>query len=157
MKGGTLGFILDNFPKCERKQKPTDEQYVIGCPSYGIDYCTKAFCVSKSGGSYVMWNQMDHLTCKRFIGFPSYGIDYCTKDFCVSKSGGSYVMWNQMDHLTCKRFIEDTTSRGFMMKVRLQITHQRWPIIIFVLFAFIIFFGMEVGFPVFWFRQHKVC
>ena len=46
-KGEDLGIILANVLKCEKNWRPTADQFVIQCPSYGIDDCSKNFCVSK--------------------------------------------------------------------------------------------------------------
>ena len=43
---GYLVVILADVPKCERNWKPTEDQYVIEGPSYGIDDFDKTFLVS---------------------------------------------------------------------------------------------------------------
>ena len=64
--------------------------------------------------------------------------------FLSWRSSGTYVLWTHTDNLTFKPFIGDTSSRGPTKKIKLQITHWRWPIIISVTFIGIIFFGVEV-------------
>ena len=44
--GTDLETILADVPKGERNGRPTKDQYLVKCPSYGIGYFTRMFCVS---------------------------------------------------------------------------------------------------------------
>ena len=60
--------ILDNVPKVKRNGNTNTNHYVVDCPSQGIHDCAKNLCVFKiSGGIYILWNQMDNMTCNRLI------------------------------------------------------------------------------------------
>ena len=55
LKGGDLGVILADVPKCERNCKPTKHQCVVRCLSYGIYDCSKTFCVSNNWWDKCHW------------------------------------------------------------------------------------------------------
>ena len=39
--------ILADIPRGEKNRNPTEKQYSIPCPSFGLGNCTKTFCVAK--------------------------------------------------------------------------------------------------------------
>ena len=39
--------ILADMPRGEQNRHPTEKQYSIRCPSFGLGNCTKTFCVAK--------------------------------------------------------------------------------------------------------------
>ena len=46
-KNAKIEEIPDDIPRGERNINPTEKQYSIPCPSFGLGTCTKTFCVSK--------------------------------------------------------------------------------------------------------------
>ena len=47
VKRRDLGVIHANVLKCKRSRKPTEDQYIIQCTSWGIDDCGETFFVLK--------------------------------------------------------------------------------------------------------------
>ena len=47
-KNANLDSLFADSPKGERNRNPTEDQESIQCPSYGLGYCAKTFCISKS-------------------------------------------------------------------------------------------------------------
>ena len=45
--GTYVAIILNDVPKGDQNRSPTTDQAQVEWPSYGIDECTKKFCVSK--------------------------------------------------------------------------------------------------------------
>ena len=55
--GSDLESILADSPKGDRNRICTDDQYLVKCLSYGLEYCTKNFCISKK-----WWDHRPHIS-----------------------------------------------------------------------------------------------